>query len=208
MEFSRTALIGLEEALNRVLTSDPVTRERFAGLHGRRVAIDLKGWLTLHFVPDASGRIQLFIAPVEEADAAISATPFHFAETALAERQEDQVFKGKVKLHGDTQLAEEFSSILQGFEFDWEEQLSKVAGDIIAYQIGSNLRGVAKWAYRGRRHFKSALGEYLTEESHLLPTAFEVNEWRDAVDETRDAVERLEAKINLLAQRIKQDKET
>ncbi|OOZ38811.1 hypothetical protein BOW52_08035, partial [Solemya elarraichensis gill symbiont] len=58
--------------------------------------------------------------------------------------------------------------------------------------------------WRGRKHLNAALGEYLTEESQLLPTAYEVEEWRDAVDETRDAVERLQARIDLLASKIKQ----
>ncbi|OOZ17186.1 hypothetical protein BOW28_06970 [Solemya velum gill symbiont] len=204
MEVSNTLLVGLESAVNQVLEKDQVTRERLAKLHGRRIAIELVGWVTLHCVPDGRGALQIFSAPVEEAEAVISATPFNFAETAMADRREDQVFKGKIRLRGDIHLAEAFSNILADFDFDWEEALSKIAGDLVAHQLGNNLRGVAKWAWRGRRHLNAALGEYLTEEAQLLPIAFEVDEWRDAVDETRDAVERLQARIDLLASKIKQ----
>lgn len=202
MHVSGALLIGLEEALNRVLNTDQVTRDRLATLHGRRIAINLEGWLVLHFIADANGRLQLFTGAAEEAEAVITATPFDFAETAMADRQEDQVFKGKVRLTGNIRLAEEFSAILRGFEFDWEEQLSKLAGDVVAHQVGNNLRGVLKWAYRGRKHLGQAFGEYVTEEKQLLPTRFEFEEWRDAVDDTRDAVERLEARIRLLSSKL------
>ncbi len=205
MEISNTLMVGLEQAVNQVLEKDPVTRQRLAKLHGRRVAIEFVGWVTFLCVPDATGALQIFISTAEDADAVISATPFNFAETAMADRREDQVFKGKIRLRGNIHLAEEFSNILADFDFDWEEQLSKLTGDLLAHQLGNNLRGVAKWAWRGRRHLNAALGEYLTEERQLLPTAFEVEEWRDAVDETRDAVERLQARIDLLASKMKQD---
>ena len=202
MSVTRTALVALEEALNRVIETDPVTRERFAELHGKRVAIEFSGWATLHFVPDAAGRLQLFAAPAEEADAVIAATPFDFVESALAEHQEDPVFTGKVQLRGDTALAQRFARTLSSFDFDWEEQLAKIFGDLVAHQIGLRLHWSMRWASRSAKHFGNALSDYLTEEKHLLPTAFEVNEWREQVEDVRDAVERLAARIALLDKKL------
>jgi len=202
MSLTTTALLALEEALNRVLDTDPLTRERFAAMHGKRVAIEFSGWAVLHFVPDATGRLQLFAAPAEEADAVIAATPFDFAESALAEYQEDPVFTGKIHLHGDTGLAQQFARTLSGFEFDWEEQLSKLVGDLVAHQIGLRMHWTVRWASRGAKHFGSAFGDYLSEEKQLVPTAFEVNEWREHVEQTRDAVERLAARIALLQKKL------
>ena len=195
-EAGQAAVVAVEQLLNRVISMDEVTQQRLAELHGRRIAIEFKEWnLTLLFVPDAQGRLQLSTDDIDAADATIRATPFDFAETMRMERKEDQVFKGKITLDGDTRLAQRFSDILAMLEIDWEEQLSKLTGDVAAHQLGGMLRGFQRWAKRNQRVMRDNLGEYLTEEKQLLPTAFEVAEWRAEVDLLRDDVDRLAARV-------------
>lgn len=200
MEGRSVALLGIEQAINGLLSLDPIRRERLAGLHGKRIALDLREWdLALIFVPDASGRVQLFSGECDEADGWIRGTPFDFAGTALQERKEDQVFKGKIELGGDTRLAQEFSAILSALDPDWEELLAGIAGDASAHQAGNAMRSLLAWSRRNARILQDDLGEYLTEEARLLPTRFEFDEWREQVETLRDDVERLEARINQLA---------
>ena len=195
-EAGGAAVVAVEQLLNAVISLDEVTQQRLAELHGRRIAIEFREWnLTLLFVPDARGRLQLFSDDVAAADATIRATPFDFAETLRMERKEDQVFRGKITLEGDTRLAQRFSDILAMLEIDWEEQLSKLTGDVAAHQLGGMLRGFQRWARRNQRVMRDNLGEYLTEEKQLLPTAFEVAEWRAEVDHLRDDVDRLAARV-------------
>lgn len=195
-EAGQAAVVAVEQLLNAVISMDEVTQQRLAELHGRRIAIEFNEWdLTLLFVADAQGRLQLSTDDVDAADATIRATPFDFAETLRMERKEDQVFKGKITLDGDTRLAQRFSDILAMLEIDWEEQLSKLTGDVAAHQLGGMLRGFQRWARRNQRVMRDNLGEYLTEEKQLLPTAFEVAEWRGDVDRLRDDVDRLAARV-------------
>jgi ubiquinone biosynthesis protein UbiJ len=205
-EAGQAAVVVVENLLNTVISMDEVTQQRLAELHGRRIAIEFKEWnLTLLFVADAKGRLQLSTDDVDAADATMRATPFDFAETMRIERKEDQVFKGKITLDGDTRLAQHFSDILAGLEIDWEEQLSKLTGDVTAHQIGGMLRGFQRWAKRNQRVMRDNLGEYLTEEKQLLPTAFEVAEWRGEVDRLRDDVDRLAARVVRLLSAIDTD---
>ena len=195
-EAGQAAVVTVEQLLNAVISMDEVTQQRLAELHGRRIAIEFREWnLMLLFVPDAQGRLQISTDDVDAADATIRATPFDFAETLRMERKEDQVFKGKITLDGDTRLAQRFSDILAMLEIDWEEQLSKLTGDVAAHQLGGMLRGFQRWARRNQRMMRDNLGEYLTEEKQLLPTAFEVAEWRAEVDRLRDDVDRLAARV-------------
>ena len=196
MEPQQSVLLMIEEAINGVVGLDPFAREGFAKLHGRRIAVDFKDWgLTLQFVPDANGRLQVLKQEPGNADAVIRATPLDFVETAMADRKEDQVFKGKVVLEGDTKLAQRFSDIFAALDIDWEEQLSKVTGDVIAHELGNALTGFSSWAKRSRRVMTDNLGEYLTEERKLLPTPFEVEEWSEGVEKLRDDVDRLATRI-------------
>jgi len=195
-EAGQAGVVAVEQLLNAVISLDEVTQQRLAELHGRRIAIEFREWnLTLLFVPDAQGRLQISTDDVDAADATIRATPFDFAETLRMERKEEQVFKGKITLDGDTRLAQRFSDILAMLEIDWEEQLSKLTGDVAAHQLGGMLRGFQRWARRNQRMMRDNLGEYLTEEKQLLPTAFEVAEWRGEVDCLRDDVDRLAARV-------------
>ena len=76
MEAGSAALLGMEQAINGLLAIDPIRRERLAALHGKRIAIDLQEWdLTLIFVPDANGELQLFSGERDEADGWIAGTP-------------------------------------------------------------------------------------------------------------------------------------
>lgn len=200
MEAGSVALVGIEQAINGLLSLDPIRRERLAGLHGKRIAIDVREWgITLLFVPDASGKVQLYSGECDEADGWIRGTPFDFAGTALEERKEDQVFKGRIELGGDTRLAQEFSTILSALDPDWEELVAGIAGDAAAHQAGNAMRSLLAWGRRNARILQDDLGEYLTEERRLLPTRFEFDEWREQVETLRDDVERLEVRINQLA---------
>lgn len=200
MEAGSAALLGIEQAINGLLAIDPIRKERLARLHGKRIALDVRDWnITLIFVPDANGDIQLFSGNVDDADGWIRGAPFDFAETAMQERKEDQVFKGKIELGGDTHLAQTFSTILSELDPDWEELLSSLAGDATAHQIGNAFRAMFKWGERNTRVLQADLGEYLTEESRLLPTAFEFEEWREQVENLRDDVERLAARLDRLS---------
>ena len=61
--------------------------------------------------------------------------------------------------------------------------------------------GLGRTGERLGRSVSDNLSEYLTEESRLLPHHFEVEDFLDDVDQLRDAVDRLEARIALLALR-------
>jgi ubiquinone biosynthesis protein UbiJ len=199
MSFPSAAVVGIEQAFKQLLALDPLSRDKLAALHGQRIALDLKDWnITLVFVPDANGDVQIFSGSADEADAFIRATPFDLAETALVERKEDQVFKGKVELGGDTHVAQSFSTILSKLNPDWEELLSTVTGDVVAHQAGRVVRGMIDWMQRNRRIMRQNIGEYVTEEQRLTPTEFEYSEWSVLVDQTREDIDRLEARVQRL----------
>jgi ubiquinone biosynthesis protein UbiJ len=108
------------------------------------------------------------------------------------------VFEGRVRVEGDTALAQHFGTILADLDIDWEEQLSKLTGNIVAHEVGRVARTAAGYADRMRATLEQNLREYLQEEARVLPTRFEIREFLDAVDVLRDDVERLGARIERL----------
>jgi ubiquinone biosynthesis protein UbiJ len=112
----------------------------------------------------------------------------------------DQLFSGDVEISGDTQLAQHFSHFMNTLEIDWEEQLSKLTGDVVAHEVGNLLRGFSEWGQDQLTTSRLNLQEYLTEELRLLPSRCEVEEFLADVDTLRDDLDRLDARIGLLRQ--------
>ena len=183
------ALEGLEQAINQALRLDPQVRQRLAALHGRILRIDLQGTgLQLNLVAGHDGRLRLLGGIEGEPEATLSGSPLDLLRAGDKAQGHRELFAGRVRMSGDRALAQRFSEALAGIDIDWEEQLSHLTGDIAAHEIMRGLGAARHGTQRLGRSLGDNLSEYLTEEEDFLGD----------VDELRDAVERLEARIALL----------
>ncbi|RTZ74169.1 MAG: sterol-binding protein [Gammaproteobacteria bacterium] len=202
------ALASLEKAINAVLALDPLARKRLARHHGKIIGIHLRGpEITLYFIPDEKGGLQLQGSIEGEPDALLSGSPLDLIRSGDKESGSGQLFSGRVMITGDTALAHDFGATLAGLEIDWEEQLSKFTGDLIAHEAGNLARQTLAYAEQTGERLARDLGEYLTEEARLLPHPNEVEEFVAEVDRLRDDTERLEARINRLERQLAARKE-
>ena len=193
------ALATLESSINALLRLDPFAREKLARHHGKVIGIHLRGpEITLYFIPDQKGELQLLGSIEGEPDALLSGSPLDLLRSGDKEQGSRQLFAGRVSISGDTGLAHDFGATLGNLDIDWEEQLSKLTGDIIAHQLGNSVRHAAYWAKKTGARLESDLGEYLVEEARLLPHPLEVEDFISQVDQIREATDRLEARIRLL----------
>ncbi len=195
-------LEGLEQSLNRVLMLDPEACRRLAELHGRVIRIDLRGTgVQLNFAPGHDGRLQIVGGPELVPDCALSGSPIDLLRASDHDSGHAQLFAGRVHIDGDTGVAQRFSDTLARIDIDWEEQLAKLTGDIAAHEIARRARMLGRSGERLGQSARDNLSEYLTEEVRLLPHRFAVDDFLEDVDQLRDAVDRLEARIALLEQR-------
>ena len=199
------ALESLESSINTLLKLDPVACRKLSRHHGKVIGVHLRGpEITLYFIPDQQGCLQLFSHIEGEPDALLSGSPLDLLRSGDKEQGSRQLFAGHVSISGDTGLAHDFGATLGGLDIDWEEQLSKFTGDILAHQIGNAVRKAAHWAQSTGSRLEADLGEYLTEEARLLPHPLEVADFIDQVDELREHTDRLEARIRLIQKKLGQ----
>lgn len=190
---------GLERAINALINLDPEVGEKLAALHGKVIGIVLSGTpITVYVVPDHDGRLQLLTQLEGEPDAMLEGSPFDLLRASDAQRGVDQLFAGRVSISGDTGVAQRFSRALAELDVDWEEQLAQLLGDIPAHEIGRAAQALRKESERLGESGRETLSDFLTEESRLLPHRFEVEDFLDDVDATRDDLERLAARVALL----------
>lgn len=196
------AIALLEGTLNRYLRLDPDSPLRLAALHGRVIVVEIQDAnRSLTFIP-GPGHLQVLGQIEGEPDCRLRGTSLKLASLLRGRSGEQTLFAGAVTLEGDTETAQRFRSLWTDLDIDWEEQLSRLTGDPIAHQMGRLARGLDRWAQGASDTFAANLQEYLQEELRLLPTPLEVSDFACAVEELRDDVERLAARLIRLQRRL------
>lgn len=195
-------LAAMETALNQLLAMDAETFKGLKRFQGSVVAFHISDIdQMLYLFPDHQG-IQIVSHYEGDADTMISGSMLAFARMALADEKSRTatVFKGDIKITGDIALGQQFQSLFQRLDIDWEEHLSHITGDVIAHSLGNMARGFFSW---GKQTFNSLLmdaGEYVQYETRDIASGPEINHFNRQVDQLRSDIDRAEARVNRLSQ--------
>ena len=184
----------LEGAGNSLLRLDPETLARLGELQGRVVQlVFLDLGVSLYLLPTEAG---LLLRDHHEgvADVTLSGNLPAFARLGLA-AQPGLFFSGTLAIEGDMELGQRFQRVLEGVSIDWEEQLSRVLGDVAAHGIGNLVRGTLAWQRRTLSTFGQNLTEYLQEERRDLPPRHRIDDYLREVDELRADCDRLARRV-------------
>ena len=201
--FSNISTSILEKALNTGLRLSPIALPEMAKLESKIIQFEFTAPpFSLYFIPNEQGELQIYSHYETPADVCISGSIIAFSKSLFIKDSSQQFFSGELKISGEMSLAHQFGAVLAGLDIDWEEQFSRLFGDQIAYQGAKRVKQLKQYASQSRKTLDANIEEYLTEESHLLPTAYEVSEFCREVDTIRNDTERLEARINLLTKQL------
>ena len=100
---------------------------------------------------------------------------------------------------GDSPLADEVRALARELRWDFEEELSRVVGDVAAVRIGGAARAFARWPADAAQRVTEALGAYATDEARLVVGRTELNGLKDEVQQLHAALRALEQRIARLA---------
>jgi ubiquinone biosynthesis protein UbiJ len=145
----------------------------------------------------SEGRLQLKSGTAETPDTTLSGSLLNLARLGGAD-PEAAIREGAVNISGATEIADDFRALLNMTRPDWEEELSKLTGDVVAHEAGRAVRGFAGWASRARESLGRSVAEYLTEESRDLVASAELEEFYTDVDQLSMGVDRAAAKLQQL----------
>jgi ubiquinone biosynthesis protein UbiJ len=180
------------QAINHVLKSAPLALERLRKHAGRTAAFHV-GPLTLAFTVQTTGEVTSAVSGAAR-DLDIRISPFLLPRLAA----KDEAAYREIEMQGDMELAQEISFIARNLTWDVEEDLSRVIGDISAHRVVSAAREVGKWGREAALRLSQGATEYWIEESPLIASRVKVETFVREVAELRDAVERLEKRVERL----------
>ena len=191
-------MIALESpfaaALNHLLASESWASARLAPFVGDTVAIATPPLPELRFAILADGRVAP--APAEAA-ASLTVTLRPDALAALARGEEH--FMRAVQVTGNARLASEVLLLVRHLRWDFEEDLSRVVGDVAAHRLATVARDLAAWQIEAARRLAESLVDYAVEERRVLVKRAELDSLAAQAAQLRDALERLEKRIGRLA---------
>lgn len=111
----------------------------------------------------------------------------------------DESAKMQIEVEGDTHLASELAKVLTNMRWDYEEDLSKLVGDVPAYNIGQFTRSASQSVKDASINVAEMFSEYWQEENPLIAKKRHVEQFNSAVDTLRADVDRLEKRLAKLS---------
>lgn len=190
-------LTPMQSVLNRNIGMSTPAREHARELDGRRVVIhspDIDLNLSFAFADEV---VQLSTASVEGADCVIKGSPLTLLRLA-GDAPEAAFRDGAAEIEGDALIGQGFQKFLKFARPDWEEELSRLIGDVAAHQLMRGLKGFMQWGQQSTEAMALNTAEYLQEESRDLPSSAEAQRFMADVDTLREEADRFEARLKKL----------
>jgi ubiquinone biosynthesis protein UbiJ len=187
----------LQRSLNRQIDESTRARDLRAELTGSSLAVEIAGTGVEFVIRAEAGRVMLFRSTAEMPTAKLVAAPLDLLKHLRA---------GKLELpqdgvSGDREVAAKFLLLLKLARPDFEEQLSRWIGDLLAREMGRAAEDVRAWLERAVTALSKDTAEFLTEERRVLPGPLEARAFYGDVEKLRGDVERAAARLDELERR-------
>ena len=189
-------LAPLRNLLNRQIERSTPARQQIRQLDGRTLAIRLRNTaLTLYLSVEAE-QLDLFRHYEDDPDVILDTTPFGLAELARGSAS-----GGRIEMTGDPVIAQHFQLLLQHTHPDWEEELSRLVGDVAAHQVGNLLRGAVAFGQRAFDSISRSGAEFIQEERRDVPSSSEMKDFSEQVSSISRKVASLTRRIDDITSR-------
>jgi ubiquinone biosynthesis protein UbiJ len=197
-KLANTIATLFESSINRYLALDPSTQESVAALENKSITLVLKEFSFPLYFKIENKRIKVLSEIEVETDVRLATSVPALLQMTLSDRSDESVLGSEIDMSGNMDVGREFRNIFKNVDIDGEEILSRYTGDIIAHKLGNGYRQFSHWLGGARQTIESDISEFLQEESRQLPSSLEVAGFINEVDDVRLAVDRAEARFEML----------
>lgn len=202
----------LEQGLNKLLTLDPDSHIALQKLKGKRLIIALQE-LPFEILVVGSQQVDVLCLSsdddeervMEAADCYLKTSLWSLPELKDTSQLTQLIKQDKLVLDGDIQVAQAFSQLFLKLNIDWEEQLAKMTGDVLAHEVFRFGARLASKAQQFRQSLESMLGEAAVEEKHIAAPATLVQGFTYQVSELEQRAVQLENRLSLIEKRCHKD---
>jgi ubiquinone biosynthesis protein UbiJ len=195
-------LAGVEHGINRVLQMDSTALPRLDRLSGKVIAVECSSPAFHLYILLSDEGLMLAANWEGGADVTLRAPAASLMRLALSKDKTAVLHSPEVELDGESAVLLELTGVLQDLDLDWEYELQRWLGPVATTLIGGHLRNSARWTSDSFASLSLNLAEYLAEESRTLVGKREAEARFAELDQTKQDLERLEARFERLAQSL------
>ena len=201
-------LRAIQGFLNSALATDPDARDELRRFSGRCVEVVPEGsggilrlypggaGLELEWLADPSspGHVGMgALAP--EADVVIRGVPSTLLLSLKSLHDQRGSITVGLEVRGDLGLLDDLRRVVAGLSIDWEELLAQRIGDVAAHQLWRGLTRLTAWGQDAGESLGRSAAEWLRYESGIAVSCEETRRFCTEVDDARDHLARLEARV-------------
>jgi ubiquinone biosynthesis protein UbiJ len=199
-------LAAIEAVLNRGVQGTSQAAALARRLEATALRLDIEGVAAIR-VSVCGGRLALTAAHAQAdplccggADAAIAGSPFALLRlvSAAGGSERSAAHPPAARIRGDAEIANLYRQLIAAARPDWEEELSRLVGDLAARRFSRLAERTVAWGRRTRATAGQNIAEFLQEESRDLVTKPELEEFLAGVDGLRERADRIAARITRL----------
>lgn len=189
----------LETLLNHYIDLDPDIKSTLHFWRGKSLKIVLTDLGQTFYLTIEDNKLALSKQEKTSPTTTLSGSSLSFLHLALADLATTrQLMHTEIQLEGDTEFAEALKNTIDALHIDWEEQLSKITGDVVAHQFFQHVHHTQDWFLSLKNSAVSDMGDYLKEESRLLPTQTQFHTFSKEIDTLTVDCDRLIARVDRL----------
>jgi len=97
----------------------------------------------------------------------------------------------KLDIYGDIKVAQQFASIAQTLEIDWQSELAKHIGDFATYKLTRIGKALAEKFSFFKKQVQADSNEYIVHEQKLVVTKHQLDEFNQAVSQVSEQTDKL-----------------
>ena len=180
----------INKLISDILEVSNINEEDFRYLNGKNINIVLKNTSTVLYINISDERIVLNEASSSEPDLILEGSPIAFINFANDSSKDENI-----KIYGKASLAESFSKIISKANINWEQLVSEYTNDEIAFYSKKIFVFLNKKKNDFKNSFIRNTKEYIRDETDILPSKESIQEHIKNVDDLRNRVDFLDAKI-------------
>lgn len=192
----------LSSAINRILATDPLAFDAIKKHHAKTLLIECSALKTPLYVSINPYGLQLKSAHEGLVTVSISGKLGALLQFAKSPDQTKMLMDEQVKLCGEIDFLLKLKQIALNTDLDIEGLIAEYVGDMAATQLSSLAKGLFNQVRTSLQSLSTTTTLYLQEESQLLPSAVQVEQFILDVNQLRQDLDRLSARTHRLSRGI------
>ncbi|MEW6999709.1 SCP2 domain-containing protein [Colwelliaceae bacterium BS250] len=188
---------ALEIIINKAISLDNKTSTALTVLNGKSLTVQLTE-LGFPLTLLVSGANISVIASELSNDCVIQSNLKTLPKLKQSELLTSLIRSGELDIVGDPKIAQQFASVFEHLNIDWEAQLAKRIGDIPAFKLAVLGKKVQQKFAFAESQISQDAGEYLLHEKKLIVSTTELNNFVHSVSDAVQQLEQLQQRLSHL----------